>query len=101
MLIYNVTIKLMWAIHTEWLEWMKEKHLPDMLNTGCFTKYQLVRILEIEDDEGPTYAVQYYCATKQDYERYINEFSFTLRNDGLLKFGSQFIGFRSIMQIVY
>lgn len=101
MIIYNVTIKLTWAIHKEWLQWMKERHLPDMLQTGCFTKYQFAQLLEIEDDEGPTYAVQYYCATKEDYQRYINEFSAKLRNDGLQKFGNQFIGFRSLMQIVH
>lgn len=101
MYLYNVTIKLTWAIHTEWLQWMKDHHLPKMLQTGCFTKYQFTRLLDIEEDEGPTYAVQYYCNQKEDYERYISQFSTSLRNDGLQKFGNQFIGFRSLMQIVH
>lgn len=101
MIIYNVTIKLNWAIHTEWLQWMKEKHLNDMLQTGCFVKYQFTRLLEIDEDEGPTYVAQYYCNSKEDYACYIANYANGLRNEGVQKFGNQFIGFRSIMEIVH
>ena len=63
MLIYNVTTKLHHAIHQAWLSWMKETHIPEVLATGCFEKFQLARILETDEEEGPTYAVQYYAAS--------------------------------------
>ncbi|MFY7965640.1 MAG: DUF4286 family protein [Chitinophagaceae bacterium] len=61
MFIYNVTIKLNWSIHEAWVKWMKEQHLNDVMATECFTKYQFTRLLEIDEDEGPTYCIQYFC----------------------------------------
>lgn len=101
MYIYNVTIKLTWSIHEDWLKWMQEKHLNDVMATECFTRYQFVRLLDIDEEDGPTYAIQYYCDSKALYNLYIEKFSPQLRQDGTNLFGNQFIGFRSLMQIVY
>ena len=100
MFIYNVTIKLNWSIHEAWVKWMKEQHLNDVMATECFTKYQFTRLLEIDEEEGPTYAVQYYCDSKALYNRYIEKYAPKLRQDGLDLFSNNFIGFRSLMQIV-
>ncbi len=100
MFIYNVTTKVAWAIHEAWVQWMKEKHIPDVMNSGCFTDSRFVRLLETDETEGPTYAVQYYAATKDDYERYIADYAPDLRKDALHNWGDRFIGFRSLMQVV-
>ncbi|MGC5301865.1 DUF4286 family protein, partial [Escherichia coli] len=71
MLIYNVTTKITHAIHEDWLPWMRDIHIPDVLATGCFTKANILRLLDIDDSEGPTYAIQYYAETKADYDQYI------------------------------
>lgn len=41
MYIYNVTINIDESVHDEWFKWMKEKHIPDMLSTGKFSKAQM------------------------------------------------------------
>ncbi|WP_163310716.1 DUF4286 family protein, partial [Enterobacter kobei] len=73
MLIYNVTTKITHTIHEDWLQWMRDIHIPDVLATGCFTKANILRLLDIDDSEGPTYAVQYYAETKTDYDHYIHQ----------------------------
>jgi hypothetical protein len=100
MFIYNVTIKLNWSIHEDWVKWMKEQHLSDVMATECFTHYHFTRLLEIDDEEGPTYAIQYFCESKSLYNLYIEKYAPKLRQDGLNLFGNSFIGFRSLMQIV-
>lgn len=100
MILYNVTIKVNWSIHEEWLLWIKEKHIPDVLATHCFTHYKMLRLLEVDEDEGPTYAVQYFASNVKTYHKYINSYSNKLRDDSLQKWGNQFITFRSLMQIV-
>lgn len=100
MYIYNVTIQVNLAIHELWVEWMKQKHIPEVMATGCFVKHQLVRILDIDETEAVTYAAQYYVKTLEDYKRYIEEYAETLRMDALQTWGSDFIGFRSLMQVV-
>lgn len=100
MYIYNITIQLAWAIHEDWLDWMKNKHIPEVMSTGCFTDFRFVRVLELDETEGPTYATQYFAATKEDYDRYIEHHATALRKDALDVWGNQFAGFRSLMQVV-
>ena len=64
MIVYNVTIKVAEAIKTDWLAWLKEEHIPDVLNTKCFSKATILHLLELDNSEGPTYAIQYFAESK-------------------------------------
>lgn len=100
MYIYNVTTKVADSIHAAWLSWMKETHIPAVMATKCFTSFRIVRILDIDDSEGPTYAIQYECETKVAYDHYINHESDLLRKAVMDQWGHQTIAFRSFMEIV-
>lgn len=100
MIIYNVTIKLDEAIHPQWLVWLKEEHIPDVIATGCFTKATILQLLETDDSEGPTYAIQYFAESKALYNRYIEKYAGVMRQKSFEKWGDKFIAFRSVMQVV-
>jgi hypothetical protein len=100
MYIYNVTSKVDWSIHDNWVKWMKEVHIPEVMGKGCFTKYHFARLLETDDTEGPTYSVQYHAPSLASYEHYIAKHAPALRKDALDKWGNLFIGFRSLMELV-
>ena len=100
MLIYNVTIKIDDGIADDWLRWLLEEHIPDVMSTGCFSSHKLVRLLEIDDSEGPTYAIQYTADSKADYNRYIEMHAPLMRQKSIDKWGNRFIAFRSVMQVV-
>jgi hypothetical protein len=100
MLIYNVTTKIHWAIAEDWLKWMQETHIPDVMSSGCFEKHQLVRLLEVEEEEGPTYAAQYYTKSKALYDDYIANHANNLRQHVHDKWGNKFIAFRTLMELV-
>ncbi len=42
MYIYNVTVTLEKEIQSEWLRWMKEIHIPDVMRTGFFIENKIV-----------------------------------------------------------
>lgn len=100
MIVYNVTVKVDWSIHDAWLEWMKTVHMPALLATGSFYDSRLMRLLETDDTEGPTYAAQYFAATQEAYLHYIDTFAAALRQAGIEKWGEAFVAFRSVMQVV-
>ncbi|MDQ3277315.1 MAG: DUF4286 family protein [Bacteroidota bacterium] len=100
MIIYNVTIKVEASIADAWLTWLLNEHIPDMMKTGCFSSNRVVRLLEVDDREGPTYAIQYNADSKADYNRYIQLHATTLREKSYAKWGDRFIAFRSVMQDV-
>jgi len=100
MFVYNVTIKVETAIATEWLQWLQQEHVPDILNTGCFTQAAIHRLLETDDSEGPTYSIQYKAESKALYNQYIGQFAGEMRQRSFDKWGNRFITFRSLMQVV-
>ena len=100
MIIYNVTTQVNWKIHEAWLEWMKTEHIPEVLATGLFTHHRLLRLIEVDETEGPTYAIQYFTSVREKYEQYINSHAKELREKVLVKWGDQVFAFRSLMEVV-
>ena len=101
MIIYNVTIKVEHSIAADWLVWLKKEHIPAITGTGCFTHAVILHLLEADEPEGITYAVQYYAENITLYHRYINQFAEEMRKTGTDKWGNKFIAFRSVMQLVH
>ena len=101
MIIYNVTTHVGHSIHEAWLAWMKETHIPEVIQTRCFTKFQLVKLMEADETEGVTYAVQYYAESKADYNRYLELHAPVLRKKVIEKWGDKIVSFRSLMQVVH
>lgn len=101
MIIYNVTVKPDWSIHEEWLRWMKEEHMQQVIDTGYFSSFKLLRLLEVDETDGPTYAAQYFTHSIEQYHEYIEKHAPRLRDEGLRRWGNKFIAFRSVMQAVH
>jgi Domain of unknown function (DUF4286) len=97
-LVYNITIKVDMDIVSDWLQWQKEVHIPEIMSTGCFTGYQLYRLLEQDESDGTTYITQYFSETEENYLRYIRDFAPGLRDKAIKKWGDRFVGFRSLMK---
>ena len=100
MIIYNVTIKTHASIQEPWIQWLKEEHVPEVLATNCFIKATILRLLDVDDNEGPTYAIQYFAEDRSGYDRYIEKFAGIMRQKSFDKWGDKFIAFRSVMEII-
>lgn len=99
MYIYNVTINIQEDVHDKWLQWMKEEHIPEMLNTGKFSKALMTRVMVKEEMGGITYSVQYTTKSKELLQKYYDEDADVLR--GKTKaFEGKFVAFRTELEIV-
>jgi hypothetical protein len=75
MIVYNVTVSLAdESIHEEWMHWMKEVHIPEVMQTRLFEDYRILRLLQ-EENNGITYAIQYRSKSLEEYYRYQQEFA--------------------------
>jgi hypothetical protein len=99
-IIYNVTVKVEANIAESWLQWMIEEHIPEILATKCFQEYRILRLLEVDETEGPTYAIQYMAESRADYNRYIEIYAEGMRKKTYDRWGERFIAFRSVMAVV-
>lgn len=100
MYVYNVTLKVELSVHDEWLDWMKKNHIPEVMNTQCFVNHKIYRILEQDDSDGFTYAIQYFCENKKKYEEYHEKFAMQLQQKHFEKYKDKFIAFRTLMQLI-
>jgi hypothetical protein len=99
MYIYNVTINVQEDIHDEWFKWMKTEHIPEMLDTGKFTKALMSKVLVNEEMGGITYSVQYTTESKAMLQKYYEENAPVLREKSK-PFEGKFVAFRTEMEIV-
>ena len=100
MILYNVTMKPNADIATEWLEWMRDEHMPDLLQTGLFTEARLCRLEDAETGDGDTFATQYFCASRADYDTYIADWAPQMRTKMEARFGGRFVAFRSVLEVL-
>lgn len=99
MYIYNVTVNIDADVHDEWLKYMKETHIPDVMNTGCFTENKIVKVLNV-DDVGHTYSFQYTFNEMEDIERYQKDFAPGLQADVKKRYADKFAAFRTLLEII-
>ena len=97
MIIYNITVSVDESILNEWLNWMQNRHIPDVMKTNIFTSAQLKRIISRED--GVSYAIAYKCDSLKDLQIYETKFSKVLQKEYSDKFGETAPVFRTIMTI--
>ena len=99
MILYNVTSSLEPSIADEWLDYMRTSHMPEVMETGFFIKSQLLRLLN-EEDDGITYAAQYYCLSLEHLNEYQTICAPALRADMEKHFGGKFVSFRTLLEVV-
>ena len=99
MILYNVTVKIANEVHDDWLRWMREIHIPDVMKTGLFVENKFCRIFE-DDPEGTTYAIQYFCKNMEDFQAYQNEYANALQEEHTTRYKNQYVAFRTLMEVL-
>lgn len=100
MIIYNITINIHESVHDQWMSWMQQKHINDVLATGKFTSARMVKVLIEEEMGGKTYSIQFTTDSKETLLRYYNEDAPKLREEGLRLFGDKMLAFRTELEVV-
>lgn len=99
MILYNVTLNVDEEINEEWLNWMKETHLPEVMATRKFISFDMYKIQNHnENDKGNNYSVQYFANSLSDYRDYAYNFAPALKQKTLEKFGDKVIAFRTLLE---
>jgi hypothetical protein len=100
MIIYNVTINIDADVHLDWLEWMKNEHIPAVMATNMFVEYRFARVMSEEAAEGFTYSVQYLVNDIGDYEIYRATYAPALQAETEKRYKGKFVAFRTMLKIV-
>jgi hypothetical protein len=97
--IYSVTVAVEESIAHEWEAWMQAKHIPDVMATGCFLDYRLLKLLDPPSEPGlETFNVQYVCANRAALDDYLENFADLLRQDHAQRYAGKFVAFRTVLE---
>ncbi|MFZ1705544.1 MAG: DUF4286 family protein [Saprospiraceae bacterium] len=99
-IVYNVTVKIEKQSAQDWLLWMQEVHIPDVMKTGCFLSYRMTKIVEEPDEHGIGFAIQYIAEDIQTFEKYQNNFAKQLQQEHSEKYQNKYVAFRTLLEIL-
>jgi len=99
MIIYNVTVNIDHEACEEWLTWMSETHIPDVMATGYFKEYRMAKVLA-QDEGGVTYSVQYLAPDMESYHRYVHQEAPRLQAESEKLFKDRYVAFRTILEVI-
>ncbi|MGY5354925.1 DUF4286 family protein [Wenyingzhuangia sp. IMCC45467] len=101
MYIYNVTTNVADTIHEDWLLWMKEVYIPEMLATGKFTGAKMSRVMIQEEMGGKTYSVQYAIKNRDTFKKYYLEDASKMNAKMQTKFeNGDTVSFQTEMEVI-
>lgn len=100
MIIYNVTVNIDHSVHDEWIEWMKEIHIPEVMKTGMFIANKIYKILGDEDSGGISYSIQYSCESLEKFEQYQKKFAPQLQAEHSERYKNKFTAFRTLLEFI-
>jgi hypothetical protein len=101
MILYNVTLNVDDEIKEEWLKWMKEVHLPEVMATGKFISYEMYKIQNHNpEDKSNNYTVQYFTNSIDEYNDYVLTYGPALKQKTLEKYGDKVLAFRTLLEKV-
>jgi hypothetical protein len=97
MIVYNVTVKIDPTVHDEWLKWMRETHIPDVLATGLFEDNKMMRVL-VDEEDGKTYSIQYRISSWEKLNSYQKEHAPRLQKEHTDRYKDKFVAFRTLLE---
>ena len=98
MIIYNVTVSIDEDVHDEWLTWMREVHIPDVMKTELFIESKISRILA-EEEGGKSYSIMYLCKDMATLEYYQENHAPALQKDHTSRYAGKFAAFRTLLEV--
>ena len=95
MIVYNVTYSVDKEISEDWISWMKDRHVPNVLKKGLFADCRIFKVVTHEDERTFSYAVQYHSKSLKSVDDYI-----ALGDDIQQRYGDKAISFPTLLQEV-
>jgi hypothetical protein len=99
MIVYNDTFILDEAIEQEWLQWLKEEHIPAVMATGHFSSFRILNIID-SPNEGVTYCIQYNSDNIEEFNKYYNKHLFKFQDAHHERWPEKFVMFNTLMKTI-
>lgn len=101
MIVYAVTSEVEAGTAREWLAWMRETHVPEVLATGCFTGGRIAQLLDPPPPAGfVTFVLEYEAPTEALLTRYLAQHAPALRQSHTARYGASVRATRTVRRLI-
>ncbi len=100
MVIYSESFHVEHSIENEWILWMKEVIIPEMYQTGKFTRAVFTKVISHPDESGNTYSLQYYTQDKSLLEDFYKNHSAQISQLIFNQFGTKVLCFKTELELL-
>lgn len=98
-IIYNVTVNVDSSVNEDWVRWMRDVHIPEVMATGYFLENRFCKVM-VDEEQGVTYAIQYLCMNLDDLREYQERHAPALQKAHTERYGEHTVAFRTLLEIV-
>lgn len=98
MITYQVEVTVPSPLVDQWVEYMTQQHIADVVNTGLFLTAHLIKVVDPIVDNASVFRVRYACRSTEDLATYRREHAPALQAHHTEKFGSAIIAVRSVTE---
>ena len=103
MIVYVVYINIEKGCEEEWLSWMKNTHIPEIMNLKIFLKNEIFRIFHscVKSPENyNSYCIKYYAKSLKEYHLYQKKYAKKIQEKHSNKYKNQFNATRQILELI-
>lgn len=98
MFIFNETVGIDKEAEDEWLAWMRDTHIPLVMQTGHFLDFQFFRIVTHDDPQSASYCVQYRAVSIEEIVTYLEQKAPLLNQELQARFKDKHVAFRTLLE---
>jgi len=100
MLLYNVTFHVAVEVVEPFRSYMEETHLPAIRESKAIVDHKLLRLLQQDETEAVTFALQYFLPDAGTYNHHISVMDVSLKTDLFERFGENVLYFCTLMETI-
>lgn len=98
--IYNVTVIVNPVVEERWLKWMREEHIPNVMETGLFSSFLFTQVFPEQEQDHPSYSIQYRAADLESIKLYMQMYADELRAKSAKAWGEHALAFRTVLEVL-
>lgn len=98
MFLYNVTIGIDKDVEQEWLQWMKNDHIPKVMSTGLFVENRIYKVLHDQGEETVSYSIQYFAKAIDQVTLYFDKYAPQLIEEHRIRYRDKHVAFMTLLE---
>ena len=98
--IYNVTVVVNPVVEERWLKWMREEHIPNVMETGLFSSFLFTQVFPEQEQDHTSYSIQYRAADLESIKLYMQMYADELRAKSAKAWGEHALAFRTVLEVL-